>query len=108
MPDADGYPTDHELQLIRDWSSDWSDLLTFVRGCWWAAEWGWDDKDDGAEHLWRISTGGWSGNETIIAALQQNEPFWATCWQSTRVGGHYEFVTRSVSRFDGAREGGAG
>jgi hypothetical protein len=43
------------------------------------------------QSVWRLSTGGFSENEHILAALQQNTMFWMLCWQSTSVGGHYEF-----------------
>ena len=88
MPDADGYPTDEELKCIREWPMEkgWTNLLAFVRGCWWAADWGWTEEGN----VYCISTGGWSGNEAIISALHENF-FWVICWEESRRGGHYKF-----------------
>lgn len=44
------------------------------------------------EHgILRLATGGWSGNESIIGALQKNWLWWAMCWQSSHHGGLYFF-----------------
>lgn len=43
---------------------------------------------------WRVSTGGWSGHEALISALQEATGFWALCFWSERRGGHYVFETR--------------
>lgn len=85
------YPCEHDLKLIREWSGDdpagW---LTFIRGIWWMPDWGWSIEDDA--HC--VSTGGWSGNESIIAAMEDNVSLWFLTWESTRRGGHYEFRVR--------------
>ena len=38
-----------------------------------------------------ISTGGWSGNEDLIGAMQNNAMLWIMTWVSSRRGGHYTF-----------------
>jgi hypothetical protein len=87
--DDDGYPTDATLDAIRDWpQTDHAGLLAFVREAWRNPEWGWREDEDGTL---RLSTGGWSGNESIIDALGANTMFWMFWWQSSRRGGHYEF-----------------
>lgn len=43
---------------------------------------------------YRISTGGWSGNEELLMALQANHMAWTWTWISSRVGGHYVFEVR--------------
>jgi hypothetical protein len=32
-----------------------------------------------------------SGNEDLIAAMQENEMWWTLHWQEIRRGGHYKF-----------------
>ena len=87
--DGDGYPTEACLAHIRKWEGhDWRDLLEFICSVW---HWG------ESMYKWRgktlpISTGGWSGNEEVIDALQQNTMFWACCWQESKRGGGYKFA----------------
>jgi hypothetical protein len=38
-----------------------------------------------------LKTGGWSGNEDIINALQQNVVFWTKYWRTSKRGGFYAF-----------------
>jgi hypothetical protein len=98
--DADGYPTDAACAYIAAWRPDedsawwadpdaWRPLLALVKDLWWMPEWGWlEDRD---QRTVAISTGGWSGNESLITAMQQNQMFWRTCWWVSRRGGHYTF-----------------
>ena len=84
--DRDGYPTKETLQAIREWESDWHALFSFLAEAWeYPERW----QRDGDEY--RISTGGWSGNESLIEALGENRIAWLICWQSSARGGHYVF-----------------
>ena len=89
----DPYPTEEELKKIENWKDDRPALMEYVKSLWWAADWGWTEKGS----TYQISTGGWSGNEEIIAALKANMMFWVMCYQSSRVGGHYFFNTAQES-----------
>ena len=55
----------------------------------------WHHADDGyLEYEYpnlRLSTAGWSDNELIIKALQENYIFWNLCWRKSEFGGHYYF-----------------
>lgn len=87
--DEDGYPTEVALERIKTWP--WEDMVAlfdFMRSIWWAPDWGWTQ--DGVK--FDISTAGWSGNESIIEALEANRFVWGFSWQSSRRGGHYEFT----------------
>lgn len=91
MPDQDGYPTPSELRKVKKWSSDphfdFMALMEFVRSIWWCSDWGFTRNG----RTFRVSTGGWSGNEQIITALESNWIFWSLCWVSSKRGGHYVF-----------------
>lgn len=89
--DQDGYPTEDALKIIELWpfddSAGWFD---FIKDNWHFADWGWHKVDS----EYHISTGGWSGNESIIAAMQNNWILWSVCWVQSRKGGHYIFEER--------------
>ncbi len=108
MPDNDGYPTEDELKRVKEWTVvdgkfDFAGWFAFVRSIWWAPDWGWheyDGKDDfdRPTHFYRISTGGWSGNEDMIGAMQDNFVGWSMTWLDHRRGGHYRFgVTKDAN-----------
>jgi hypothetical protein len=87
-----GYPEDEELARIENWSirgrEDCVELLEYVRGLWTYPEY-FEHDEEGTHYT--ISTGGWSGNESLISAMCSNYMFWAIAWWSSRKGGHYEF-----------------
>lgn len=100
--DAEGYPEEAELAKIRGWDHrDPRGLMDYVRERWHMADWGWKQEDKVkpearllGERWYHISTGGWSGNESIVEAMQENQLFWTLSWYSSRRGGHYEFRVR--------------
>jgi len=97
--DEDGYPTDAALDIISLWNADVDDWFTFIEKLWYFSSHGWNsaieqDENNPIRQVKRyyISTIGWSGNESIIKAMEQNEVYlWGTTWVSSRRGGHYVF-----------------
>lgn len=90
--DVDGYPTEESLKTLSTW--DIHDIL----GCFKFARSGWKygsdyftiEERNGRVRV-KLSTGGWSGNEDIIGAMQQNTVLWIVAMQEFRRGGHYVF-----------------
>lgn len=90
--DADGYPTDETLRAISEWPvpDDTQGLIEFVM-----AAWKYPDAIRYKNRWFTFETGGWSGNESIVAALNKNLMFRVLYWYESRRGGHYEYrVTR--------------
>ena len=105
MFDADGYPTDTFLDSIKAFDiksyADCVKLFEIIKPFWKYADVGyWTESNGRLEDsnkpgmTYAISTGGWSGNESIISALESNRVFYALCWYSSRRGGHYVFEVR--------------
>ena len=102
--DDDGYPTNAALDIIRLWH--WSDIkgwFEFVKSVWYSPSWGWseglephDYEKNKEVYRYHISTGGWSGNEGVIAAMQENDMLWSLTWVQSRRGGHYIFEGREL------------
>jgi hypothetical protein len=91
--DEDGYPTDEVLNIITKWdyAQGWRELFELVESIWWGADWGFRVEETETHMTYDISTGGWSGNESIIRALQENYFCWHSTWQQSRRGGHHLF-----------------
>ena len=88
-----GYPDENELKKIENWDyHDFEGLMEYVRDLWKYKHY-FTKKIGG---IYQLSTGSWSGNESIIDALQQNKMFWSWCWESSRRGGRFEFKIRNV------------
>jgi hypothetical protein len=102
--DQDGYPTEETLKKITEW--DWHDvngLAEYIVATWHYGEplaqlSDWRKDDIGAEYReLRLATGGWSGNESIIAALNDNTMFGMICWYLSQRGGlHIYHVPRPL------------
>lgn len=89
---ASEYPREDELTVIKEWDlleKSITDMLDYVRNLW-----KYNDRFRlTGKRVLRLylSTGGWSGNESIISALKQNFIFWSMCWEKHTKGGHYWF-----------------
>ncbi len=86
MPERDPYPTAQELDTLRHWDiNDPKGWLEYAQSLWEYRDWGWPDLEG------IVSTAGWSGNEEIIAVMQeaQHGLLWHQVWQMTKRGGHY-------------------
>lgn len=100
--DEDGYPTEFALDKIRTWdyTEGFDKLLEFVGSLWAYRDAGYWSVEQNTPHsrpahrvedVYNASTAGWSGNEDIIRALQENRIFWMSCWYQSRRGGHHIF-----------------
>lgn len=98
------YPDQKEIRTIKKWAftkhDSFVDFMEYVRaaGKYWgdSEPFGWKQR---GRTYW-VSTGGWSGNEEIISAMQSNFVFWSTSWVSVRRGGHYVFTIPGESFFN--------
>lgn len=107
--DNDEYPTEQELDTIRDWDAfkDPLGLVEYVKSLWWAVDWGFE-LHRGRSSLFhrrclklQLHTGGWLGNESIIESLEKNFMFWYY-WVKSTVGGHYWFEIMPVVKVKGS------
>lgn len=102
--DADGYPTEATLRAVRRWPvktpDDCTALLAYV-----GRAWHWPDMFQAAPRLsrpfrgsrtlerrYRLVTGGWSGNESLVAALDGNRMFTMLCWRESHRGGLHVYA----------------
>ena len=93
MMEKNGYPTEKELGTIQNWSAKdgYDKLMLYVQKLWiWPEYFRFDGK------IADLYTGGWSGHEEIIQALQDNSLFWTICWLLSERGGHYKFEIRGA------------
>jgi len=91
---CDGYPTEEELNKIKTWTinnenrdENYHNLMAFVKSCW-----HWHNNIIRKGNKYTLITGGWSGNEEIIAALKSNHMFWMLYWHSSTRGGRHIFM----------------
>jgi hypothetical protein len=100
MPDKDGYPTENELKTIREWDffgaknqvDCYHQFMIYIQNIW---HWGKPYFYCLSDNRWIAITGGWSGNEDIINAMENNKIFWVMYWYESRRGGKYKFMPYS-------------
>ena len=92
MP-CDGYPTEDELETIKNWEitsslgdASYHNFMSFIKHCW-----HWHNYIEKNGDKYTLITGGWSGNEEIIAAMKSNQIFWLFYWESSDRGGLHIF-----------------
>ncbi len=99
--DEHGYPAEETLKAIEKWPYEdgFVELMEFVAKAW-NEDYGKVEKEEReGEMVYKFVTGGWSGNESIIGALERNFVFWGLCWVKSERGGYFEFeVKRESSR----------
>lgn len=92
--DEDGYPSEESLWIIENWTYELPtiELFDFIRSLWYLRSFGWHEFiNENGKQEYNLSTAGWSGNESIINALEKNWLVWDEAWEQSRRGGHYIF-----------------
>jgi hypothetical protein len=88
--DKDGYPTEDTLVEVENWDyKDGYALFKFIQLSWRYLTYFTQEEDEKYGPIYRISTGGWSGNESLIEALQANRMIQSLYWISSTRNGHY-------------------
>ena len=94
--DDNGYPTEEVLAKIKTWDvvnvGDYLALMEFCKELWAYRNLSIVVQDN---VCYRFATVGWSGNEDIIGALQENSIFWMMYWAVSERGGLYVFCPMS-------------
>ena len=112
--DDDGYPTEEFLKEVREWKFETNeDLLKwfqFIHPIWYNNDPPWWEEsvhphdffpDRYDVRRFNISTSGWSGNEDILRAMEQNETMcWDFTWVQSRRGGHYIFEVKIPKTYE--------
>jgi hypothetical protein len=90
------YPSETTLAVIKEWDilkQGLPELIFFIEDIWKYADSGYFTK---TKRRLILATAGWSGNEDIIEALQQNYIFWSLCWMKSERGGRYTFQIKKI------------
>jgi hypothetical protein len=97
----DGYPTEATLDRIRRWEvktfGDARKAMDYAGAAWsypdrWRCQPRWRGRGSPRPVCrYTFSTGGWSGNEEIVAAIEANAMLQMLGAWSWRRGGHYEY-----------------
>jgi hypothetical protein len=95
MHDDDGYPTEEFLKWIENYDiikNDVYELINVIMLAWNHGDLGYKlTRTYNKYRKLELHTLGWSGNESIIRALERNELFFLAYWRISEVGGHFYF-----------------
>ena len=93
-----GYPSARELEMVKRWPiGDPLGWVEFIDGLW-----TYRDYSRRTQRRWHLSTGGWSGNEDIVAAMRSSL-LWCYGFASHRRGGHYVFDLTRLRQLQGVQ-----
>lgn len=86
------YPTEEQLKKVREWDvfKD-GNKLEWLEYCLeeiYILDYG---SIEHKEKIFRVATGGWSGNEDIIHAMCENTMAWSLTYHASARGGLYVF-----------------
>jgi hypothetical protein len=85
--DGDGYPTEDALVRIELWSAmDIDACLQFVKSLWYYPQYVRVSNTPKAKR-YRFAAAGWSGNESLVSAMEANLALRGACWVSSHRGG---------------------
>lgn len=99
--DDDGYPTDDSLESIVNYDVFEYGVAKLFDGVLEIWSYPHSYKNVYSENGYRVvelSTGGWSGNESVINALKENHMAWLLSWYSSRRGGHHVFKFKEFGK----------
>jgi hypothetical protein len=93
--DEDGYPTQYALETLQNWpGGDPVGWLKLAQTLWYWGGRAFELSAEGDSWKASASTGGWSGNESVIAAMEKNSLLWHTARVSSTRGGHFTFEAK--------------
>lgn len=100
MADEYGYPTASQLDAITQFSGPMGEFMTTAEQAWpdpWGTWHQFDIDGDRPGTLWSLATHGWSGCESVIAAIDRTMFALAT-WRSSTRGGLHEYMLPATLR----------
>lgn len=100
MESEDGYtlyPTDEALELITNFEGTPRQLFGLVKELWYTSDSAHisEQPNDDGDYEIVLVTVGWSGNESIVGALEASWGIGTLCWHSSTRGGRHEYRVRS-------------
>ena len=98
MLDKDNYPDKKSLKEIEKWDiieQGVQGLLDLVEENTNVPDWSFSITGKKVLHF-EYHTGGWSGNEDVISALERNPLFFALYWKKSVRGGNYYFKIKPI------------
>ena len=92
-----GYPSQHLLDFFETYlplkEESMTPFLDILKKVWWCSDGLMEINEKEGKQILSLSTGGWSGNEEIIASLLKNAALRYTrlYYIQWNAGGHYKF-----------------